>query len=77
MSQVKKKKKSFFHTTPCLSEQIIYTKINTSININATEKASPFTVVSLAAVYLDVTQRSPKGALRDIQKNGCEGDYIH
>ena len=24
--------------------------------------------------FLDVTQRSPK-ALRDIQKNGCEGDY--
>ena len=27
----------------------------------------------LAAVFLDVTQCSP--ALRDISKNGCEGDY--
>ena len=24
--------------------------------------------------FLDVTQRSPKRALRDIHKNGCEGD---
>ena len=74
---MKKQKQTIFHTPPCLSEQIIYTKINTSININATEKASPFTVVSLAAGFLDVTQRSFGGALRDIQKNGCEGDYFH
>ena len=38
-------------------------------------------VVSFAAVFWDVTQRSPQssrffgGALRDIPKNGCEGDY--
>ena len=34
-------------------------------------------VVSLAAVFSLVTQRSsPQGALRDETKNGCEGDYI-
>ena len=36
----------------------------------------PWDLISLAAVFLDVTQRSPKRALRDIQKNGCEGDYL-
>ena len=29
-------------------------------------------LVSFAAVFWDVTQR----ALRDIPKNGCEGDYV-
>ena len=35
-----------------------------------------FKVVSLAAVFSIVTQRSPLwvGALRDDTKNGCEGD---
>ena len=33
-------------------------------------------VVSFAAVFWDVTQCSTLGgALRDIPKNGCEGDY--
>ena len=38
-------------------------------------------LVSLAAVFWAVTQRSPQkklllgGALRDCPKNGCEGDY--
>ena len=33
--------------------------------------------VSFAAVFRGVTQRSPKGgALRDIPKDGCEGDYL-
>ena len=33
-------------------------------------------LVSFAAVFRDVTQRSPeRGALRDIPKDGCEGDY--
>ena len=32
-------------------------------------------VVSLAAVFSIVTQRSWGGALRDDTKNGCEGDY--
>ena len=32
-------------------------------------------VVSFAAVLRDVTQCSPGGALRDIPKDGCEGDY--
>ena len=31
-------------------------------------------VVSFAAVFRVVTQRSPGGALRDIPKDGCEGD---
>lgn len=31
-------------------------------------------VVSFASVFRDVTQRSPQRALRDISKNGCEGD---
>ena len=30
-------------------------------------------LVSLAAVFRDVTQRSPGEALRDIPKDGCEG----
>ena len=33
-------------------------------------------LVSFAAVFRDVTQRSPGGALRDIPKDGCEGDYV-
>ena len=34
-------------------------------------------VVSFAGVFRDVTQRSPeKGMLRDILKDGCEGDYL-
>ena len=33
----------------------------------------PWDLISLAAVFLDVTQRSPKRALRDC---GCEGDYL-
>ena len=33
-------------------------------------------LVSFAAVFRLVTQRSPpRGALRDEPKNGCEGDY--
>ena len=32
-------------------------------------------IVSSAAVFWGVTQRSPKGALCDTPKNGCEGDY--
>ena len=38
-------------------------------------------VASFAVVFRDVTQRSPErkisfgGALRDIPKDGCEGDY--
>ena len=32
-------------------------------------------VVSLAAVFSIVTQRSWGGALRDETKNGCDGDY--
>ena len=38
-------------------------------------------IVSFAAVFRDVTQRYPDGkvpfggALRDIPKDGCEGDY--
>ena len=32
------------------------------------------TLVSFAAVFRDVTQRS-QGELRDIPKDGCEGDY--
>ena len=31
-------------------------------------------IVSFAAVFWDVTQRFPQRALRDIPKNGCEGD---
>ena len=36
-------------------------------------------LVSLAAVFSIVTQRSTPGggALRDDTKNGCEGDYPH
>ena len=36
-------------------------------------------IVSLEAVFWDVTQRSPErngGALLDIPKDGCEGDYL-
>ena len=37
---------------------------------------SQHSIVSLAAVFSIVTQRSsPGGALRDDTKNGCEGDY--
>ena len=32
-------------------------------------------LVSLAAVFSIVTQRSSQGALRDDTKNGSEGDY--
>ena len=32
-------------------------------------------LVSLAAVFSMVTQRSSQGALRDNTKNGCKGDY--
>ena len=32
-------------------------------------------LVSLAAVFSIVTQRSSRGALRDDTKNGSEGDY--
>ena len=33
-------------------------------------------LVSSAAYFWDVTQRSPqRGTLRDIPENGCEGDY--
>ena len=32
-------------------------------------------VVSLAAVFSIVTQRSGGGALRDDSKNGCDGAY--
>ena len=34
-----------------------------------------FVVVSLAAVFSIITQRSSR-ALRDDTKNGCEGDYM-
>lgn len=36
-------------------------------------------LVSFAAIFHDVTQPSPipfEGALRDIPKDGCEGDYL-
>ena len=36
-------------------------------------------LISFAAVFRDVTQRSPVpfgGALRDTPKDGCEGDYV-
>lgn len=33
------------------------------------------TIVSFAAVFRDVKQRSPERALRDIPKDVCEGDY--
>ena len=34
-----------------------------------------FIVVSFAAVLWDVTER--RASLRDIPKNGCEGDYVY
>ena len=45
-------------------------------------KREPFILASFAAVFRDVTQRSPesypfRGALRYIPKDGCEGDYIY
>ena len=42
--------------------------------INKNKKKPRLTVVSLAAVFSIVTQRSWGGALRDDTKNGCEGD---
>ena len=39
-------------------------------------RPSSHSLVSFAAVFRDVTQRSSfGGALRDIPKDGCEGDY--
>ena len=47
----------------------------------ATLQNSTFMLLSLAAVFSIVTQRSSLrlwgGALRDDTKNGCEGDYFH
>ena len=47
-------------------------QVTREIEISASAAHS---VVSFAAVFWDVTQRSWGGALRDIPKNGCEGDY--
>ena len=39
-------------------------------------KSSAFVIVSFTAVFWDVTHCSFGEALRDIPKNGCEGDYF-
>ena len=39
------------------------------------ENVSENKLVSIAAVFLDDTQRLPPPPPQDIPKNGCEGDY--
>ena len=57
----------------CIRESL--EKISKNMKEAASKSSAYNNIVSLAAVFSIVTQRSSPRALRDDTKNGCEGDY--